>query len=52
MTNFNKYDLKYLNKKPKRIFWEKIAGDRYLEPTERYDVVFDDYDLKIRGLIK
>jgi len=46
---FNKYDLEYLQKKPKVIRWEVVAGNPYLSPTERYDVIFDDYDMKIRG---
>ncbi len=43
--------LNYLKTKPRRIHWEVIAGNPYLSPTERYDVVYDDYDLKIRGLL-
>jgi len=38
--------------KPKFIHWKVIAGDPKLSFYESYDVVFDEYDLKIRGLIK
>lgn len=48
----NKYDLNYLLNKPKTIKWEIIAGDRELSYYEAYDLVFDDYDLKLRGLKK
>ena len=45
-----KYDLKYLENKPKYINWKVVAGNRQLSFYEAYDVVFDDYDLKIRKI--
>lgn len=41
--------LEYLNNKPKRIDYQIIAGPP-VPPIQRYDLVFDDYDLKIRGI--
>lgn len=50
MAKFNRYDPNYLTNKPKVIRWQVIAGNRRLSPLESYDVVFDEYDLKIRKL--
>ena len=44
--------LSYLDRRPRRINWEVVAGNPYLSLTERYDLIYDDYDLKIRGLLK
>lgn len=49
---YDKYDLKYLYNTPKTIRWEIIAGDRELSYYEAYDLIFDDYDLKIRNVRK
>jgi len=32
---------------PKQIFWKKVAGPE-LDPIQMYDIVYDEYDLKIR----
>jgi hypothetical protein len=49
--NFNNVPngLKYLYNKPKKINWIVIAGSRKLSHYEKYDLVFDEYDYKIRG---
>lgn len=41
--------LDYLNNPPKRIDYHIIAGPP-VHPIQRYDLVYDDYDLKIRGI--
>lgn len=44
-------NLSYLMGKPKKIKWKVIAGDEYsLDYYQTYDLIFDDYDLKIRKL--
>lgn len=48
-TNY-KHPLDYLKNKPKRINWVVVAGNRQLSYYESYDLVFDEYDLKIRNL--
>lgn len=45
-------DLSYLLNKPKFIRWYVVAGTRELNFYEAYDVIFDDHDLKIRGINK
>lgn len=35
---------------PKTIYWKVIAGNRRLSVLEDHDIVFDDYDLKIRRI--
>jgi hypothetical protein len=47
-NKFTKLGLTYLNRKPKVIRWKVVAGPP-LTPIQSYDVVFDAYDLKIRG---
>ena len=42
--------LGYLENKPKFIRWKVVAGSRELSFYESYDVVFDDYDLRIRKI--
>jgi len=46
----NKYDLKYLDVKPRRVNWKVVAGCRELSFYESYDLIFDKHDLKIRQL--
>lgn len=41
----------YLLNKPKRINWKIVAGEE-LSKIQMYDLVFDDYDLKIRQIAK
>lgn len=44
-------NLNYLANKPKRLKWKVIAGDGYsLDYYQSYDLIFDEYDLKIRKL--
>lgn len=43
--------LNYLNNKPKEIRWRVITGERDLNFYESFDLIYDDYDLKIRKLI-
>jgi hypothetical protein len=52
MRYFNKYDPNYLYGEKQVIWWKIIAGppNRKLSVLEDHDVVFDDYDLKIRKL--
>ncbi len=45
----SKLDMNYLLNKPKKIGWKVIAGGK-LSQIQRYDLIFDDYDLKIRQL--
>lgn len=48
-----KHDLTYLNNKPYTIWWKVIAGDpRTISVLQDHDLIFDDYDLKIRKLTK
>lgn len=49
---YRKYmNLTYLNNKPKRLNWKVIAGDEdSLDYYQTYDLIFDDYDLKIRKI--
>lgn len=43
--------LDYLKNKPSRIRWKVVAGDRYdLDYYQGYDLIYDEYDLKIRRL--
>lgn len=44
-----KMELDYLNEKPVKINYRVIAGGE-LHPVQMYDLVFDDYDYKIRQL--
>jgi hypothetical protein len=44
-----KYDLRYLQNKPKRINWKLIVGPP-LTYYESYDLIFDKYDLQIRKI--
>lgn len=43
-TNYVPYE------RPVRIFWKIVAGPCNLHPINLYDLVFDDYDLKIRKI--
>lgn len=44
-------NLHYLYNKPKTIYWKVIAPKDYkLSVLEDHDLIFDDYDLKIRKL--
>ena len=43
-------DTRYVEMKPRRINWKVIAGNDDLSEIQRHDVVFDNYDLKIRQL--
>jgi hypothetical protein len=45
----NKYNLNYLQNKPKTIRWKVIAGSP-LTYYESYDLIFDKHDLRIRKL--
>ncbi len=42
--------LDYLHNKPKRINWKVIAGMRKLSHYEAYDLIYDEYDLRIRKM--
>jgi hypothetical protein len=35
---------------PYNIYWKVIAGNRRLDVLEDHDLVFDEYDLKIRKI--
>lgn len=35
---------------PKTIYWRVVAGNRRLSVLEDHDLIFDDYDLKIRKM--
>ena len=49
----NSPKLAYLANKPKTIWWKVIAPEgARIPPIQRYDLIYDDYDLKIRKLIK
>lgn len=55
-----KHDLTYLNNKPYNIWWKVIAGpppkkggrSSPISALQDHDLIFDDYDLKIRKLTK
>jgi len=49
ITKTKSSDVDYILDKPKRINWVVIAGPG-LSPIQSYDLVFDDYDLKIRQI--
>lgn len=42
-------NLDYLNEKPQRINWQIVAGPE-VHSIQMHDVVYDDYDFKIRQL--
>lgn len=44
-----KLTLDYMNETPKKITWRIVAGGE-LEDIQMYDIVFDEYDYKIRQL--
>lgn len=45
-------NLDYLTNKPKRLKWKIVAGNEYgLDYYQTYDLIYDDYDLKIRKLV-
>lgn len=46
-------NLAYLQNKPKYLRWKVVAGppDYCLDYLQTYDLIFDDYDLKIRKLV-
>ena len=46
----DKWNLDYLKNKPKKVYWKVVAGERKLSYYESFDLVFDKYDSKIRGL--
>lgn len=49
MTPYEK--LRYLELKPKTIYWKVVAPNGYrLNPLQDHDLIYDDKDLKIRGL--
>ncbi len=50
MKFYKKSNLDYLKNKPRTIRWEIIAGTRELSYYESYDLVYDQYDLKMRHL--
>jgi len=37
---------------PRTIYWKIIAGNRKLTVLEDHDLIFDNYDLKIRKIDK
>ncbi len=41
--------MNYLGNKPRIVNWKVIAGGE-LSAIQKYDVIFDDYDLKIRQI--
>jgi len=43
--------LDYLNKVPIKISWKVVAGGE-LHPIQMYDIVFDEYDFRIRQMEK
>ena len=42
-------DLQYLYNKPKIIVWKRVVGPE-LDYCQMHDLVFDEYDYKIRQL--
>lgn len=49
----NTKNLSYLNNSPKKVNWKIVAGSgRELSEYEKYDLIFDEHDLKIRRLGK
>lgn len=49
----NKYNLDYLNNKPTTIYWEVVAPKgAKLSVLQDHDLLFDDYDYKIRRIDK
>ena len=45
-------NLDYLRSRPMKLKWKVIAGDEYsLDYYQTYDLVFDEYDLKIRKIV-
>lgn len=45
-------NLNYLARKPKRLRWKVVAGNEFgLDYYQTYDLIYDDYDLKIRKLV-
>ena len=50
VLNYKYGNLNYLKNKPKTIRWKVIVGSRELSFYESYDLVYDQYDLKIRQL--
>jgi len=47
-----RFNLSYLEQKPYRIWWDVIAPKGYkLSILQESDLIYDDYDLKIRKLI-
>ena len=42
-------ELDYLYLKPRRIWWKHIVGPKLTELQES-DLVYDEYDFKIRGI--
>lgn len=50
MKNTRKTDpLAYLQNKPIRVYWKVVAGGE-LTYLQQSDLIFDEYDLKIRQL--
>lgn len=45
-------NLHYLYNTPKIVYWKVVAGNRELSTYERYDLIFDDYDYKIRKITR
>ena len=49
MSNLPDY-IKHAEKPfPRKIFWKHIAGPKLTE-IQKYDIVYDNYDLKIRKI--
>lgn len=49
---FDKYDKSYLQNRPEKIWWKIVAGPPgyKLSILQEYDLIFDDYDRRIRKL--
>jgi hypothetical protein len=45
-----KIGLSYLEREPRIIYWKVVAGDYRLSDIQRYDLVYDQHDLNIRGI--
>ena len=36
---------------PRKIYWEIVAGEGPLSDIQSFDIVYDEKDLKIRGIL-
>lgn len=43
-------ELQYLENKPKYLYWQVVATGRKVDSRELRDLVYDERDLKIRGI--